>query len=28
MKKGRETIGQAAETGETPGQPWPEAVRG
>jgi len=28
MKKGRETIGRAAETGETPGQPWPEAVRG
>jgi len=28
MKKGRETIGWAAETGETPGQPWQEAVRG
>jgi len=28
MKKGRETIGGAAETGESPGQPWQEAVRG
>jgi hypothetical protein len=28
MKKGSETIERAAETGETPGQPWQEAVRG